>query len=651
MNSHSSMYLAAAVFLAALVVAIPIQQASFAQRNFGPCDPIAPDQCAFPWPNNFFLKDDPSTPTGKRAAIQVDTFPKDNQGRPIDPAEWNTMDGFSASGTIMTLFPEIVDTNNLPHHWDMDASTAANSPTIILETTTGRIISHWAEIDMTTDNTTRRALLLQPGYRLNDNTRYIVALRNLKSATGAPIVASPGFAALRDRTPTDDYDIEGRRELFEDIFARLGALGWSRSSLQLAWDFTTASKESVSGRLVYARDDAFSRITSRGPAYNIVQVDDEFNANIFRRIRGTFTVPLYMNSRFPGSVLVLDGRGNPVYQGDVNIDFTVLIPRSLVNAPRPGRILQYGHGLFGGQGEVETGYLSEIANRYGYVLCATDWWGMSSLDVPAVLNMLRTDLSEFRILPDRTTQGIVNKLFLMKMMIGDFSREAAVTFNGVSVIDTNDRAYYGNSQGGILGGVYMAASTDVKYGCLGVPGAAYAVLLPRSVDFDLYFSVIRARYPDAADRIFIIGAMIQMIWDRAEPGGYTSYMTSNTLPNTPAHQVLFQYALHDSQVTYLGQYVYARSAGAVMFESNVRENNETLTGFQFVADTATHYGSALQGWDYGRPPVPRENIPPAKEYDTHEKPRREFKAQEQMHYFFSTGGVRNFCGGPCIGAA
>jgi len=640
-----------ALFGAAAVLALPIHPIDGAEekQTFGPCDPLVPEVCYLPWPNNFFARDDASTPTGKKAAISIDTFPKDRQGTPVVPTEWNTMDGFSASGTIMTHFPGDLNIDDLPHHWDMARSTLSDCPTLILEADTKKIVPHWAEIDMTTENATRRAFLLQPGSRLNDNTRYIIAVRNLKDTSGQMVAPSYAFSALRDNIPTDNYDIEGRRQVYDSIFRTLESIGWARNQLQIAWEFTTASKQSVSGRLVYARDDAFARIGRGGPSYSITNITDNYNGNIFRVIEGRFTVPLYMDSRFPGSVLVLDPRGNPVYQGDVSVDFTVLIPWTLVNNPRPGRILQYGHGLFGGQGEVKVGYLGEVANRYGYVLCATDWWGMSSFDVPAIVRMLTNDLSDFRILPDRTIQGIVNKLFLMKMMIGDFSKDPAVTFNGVSVVDTNARAYYGNSQGGILGGVYMAASTDVQYGVLGVPGAAYAVLLPRSVDFDSYFVIIRQRYPDAIDRIFIVSALIQMLWDRAEPGGYMSYITSNTLANTPAHRVLFQYALHDSQVTYLGQYVYARSAGAAMFKSNVVENDEKLYGFDFLPDGSTHYGSILQGWDYGRPPVPRENIPPPKEYDTHERPRRELLAQEQMDLFFRTGGIKDFCNGPCIG--
>lgn len=62
------------------------------------------------------------------------------------------------------------------------------------------------------------------------------------------------------------------------------------------------------------------------------------------------------------------------------------------------------------------GYLQEQANRYGYVLAACDWWGMSSEDVPAVVTMTSTYLSDFAIIPERLTQGILNALLLMRIL-------------------------------------------------------------------------------------------------------------------------------------------------------------------------------------------------------------------------------------------
>ncbi len=95
----------------------------------------------------------------------------------------------------------------------------------------------------------------------------------------------------------------------------------------------------------------------------------------------------------------------------------LLIPHSVANSTHsPPLLLQYGHGLFGSQSEVETGYLEAEANQYGYILFACDWWGMSQLDVPTIALMIGTNISDFSIIPDRLTQGMLNAHILMRLV-------------------------------------------------------------------------------------------------------------------------------------------------------------------------------------------------------------------------------------------
>ena len=122
-------------------------------------------------------------------------------------------------------------------------------------------------------------------------------------------------------------------------------------------------------------------------------------------------------------------------------------------------------------------------------------------------------------------------------------------------------------------------------------------------------------------------AVIQQLWDRAEPSGFIDVIgPSNPLPNTPTQAVLLHYGLGDAQVTWLGAHAIARSAHAIMYESNVHCGNETFFGFEMTADDVIMEGceqrSCIMGFDYGSPTPPFINIPPSEDYDTHEKPRR-----------------------------
>jgi hypothetical protein len=248
-------------------------------------------------------------------------------------------------------------------------------------------------------------------------------------------------------------DIEGRRTVFKDIFARLAAVGVAQASLQLAWDFTTGTRQNITGAMVHMRDDAFSRFPAAGPEYVIDVVTDNFSINIGRKIQGhfmvpwcvaRFAVPLYF-ARFEwyalkpvfgcrylnddglipwvNSRLVLGSDGLPVFQSFQPVNFTVMIPWTAMSAAsKPIRVIQYGHGsvvmlhavtsaivcvcdvqircacehrLFGDQDEVNTEYLQQQANEFGYIFCAVDWIGLSQYDEATVAVMLATDLTNF----------------------------------------------------------------------------------------------------------------------------------------------------------------------------------------------------------------------------------------------------------------
>src|SRR5690606_7058965 len=106
-------------------------------------------------------------------------------------------------------------------------------------------------------------------------------------------------------------------------------------------------------------------------------------------------------------------------------------------------------------------------------------------------------------------------------------------------------------------GVYMAVTTDVERGVLGVMGQPYNLLLNRSVDFDPFFLILNTSYPSAIDQQLGL-SLIQMLWDRLEPNGYTPYIRDDVLPGTPPHEVLMRAALGDHQVNNLGAHLMAR---------------------------------------------------------------------------------------------
>jgi len=389
------------------------------------------------------------------------------------------------------------------------------------------------------------------------------------------------------------------------------------------------------------RDQALDEVGDAGPTYTIDVVTPDYSEHTALHIEGTMTVPLFLDDPGAGGSLVLDGEGMPVNQGTAAYPFVALIPYSAFdNESAP---LAYGHGLLGSRSQVQSGTFQKFANDYHYVLFAVDWVGMAEddyLHIAGVLNDGRLD--EFSTVVDRGQQGILNFMLATRLMNGGFGDDPQLTYDGKQAKIAKDEAFYfGNSQGGIFGATLMAVYTDVTRGMLGVPGQPYHLLLNRSVDFDPFFVILRIAYPDAIDLQMALG-LIQILWDRSEPNGFTPYIRTNTLPGTPAHEVMLQVAMGAHQVSTLGAHHMARSIGGVV---NLTPANRSLWGIEDVP--GPHTGSGMIEYDFGNPPDPITNIPPTAGEDPHGKPRKLPSAQQSLNRFLREGVVDSYCDGPC----
>jgi hypothetical protein len=592
----------------------------------GSCDPIDPAHCLFPWPNDYFTVADPSTQTGRRVDLDLTSMPRNRAGIPINPADYNRSDGFSPGQMIVTKVPGLETqraferTGAVPIT-EIEDSFKPDAPIVVLNADTGERHLIWSELDANPQDPGDVALLIRPAVNFEEGGRYIVALRNLKDAQGRTIEAQRPFRTYRDRIPTSDPDTEARRPHFEEIFETLLRAGIKRKSLYLAWDFTVASRQNLTERMLHIRDDAFAQlgdtdladmqVQGSPPPFSVSSTqsfapcgDDGCqsgeNDRIARRVEGTFTVPCYLDT--PGCptgsrYLLAPGSNTPTRLpgNQMSANFICLIPRSALDGADPpaARPSLYGHGLLGSASEIGAGNIQAMANEHNFTFCATDWAGFSTTDVPTVLTILQ-DLSNFPKLVDRTQQGWLNFLYLGRLMIhpDGFASDPAFQVAGRSVIDTSRLFYDGNSQGGILGGGLTAVAPDFSRAVLGVPGMNYSTLLRRSSDFPPYaegafgqeicqqgeeffeqFGLscdnfpddtplgLYDNYPDELERPLIL-SMIQMLWDRGEANGYAHHMTSDPLPGTPAHNVLLHVAFGDHQVTQWAAEVEARTIGA-----------------------------------------------------------------------------------------
>jgi len=607
------------------------------------CDPLVPEFCGYPFPSNVYTVEDSDTDTGRRVSFG-DEFLRNNDSLP-----WDYSDGFSAGSPILTYLPGATD-DAFGGVTDIDQSLSESSPSLLLDAETGELVPHFAQIDSQaiTGSDIQPSMvstMLRPVVRLRDDARYIVAFRNVTNGDGAVIEPSPPFAALRDRTASEDESIEQRRALYDDIFRKIQAKGWARDEIQVAWDFNTASDENNTQWLLHMRDTAFELVKD-GIEYTITQVDTEFpgdganetalRENAAFRIFGTFKAPLFMSSAEAGSLLLLDENEMPMVNPNTpwaEIPFEVVIPKSAETSPAP--IVEYGHGLFGEKEQIHTGggHFTTFMNEYNFIFCSTDMQGMSDPDQGVVTNaLLSGKFSAVQTMWDRLHQGFLNHLLLLRMMKTTFAEDE--TFG--QYIKADEAYYHGISQGGIMGPVVLATSPDIKRGALGVMGQPYSFLLFRSVDFDQFLLVIHALYPDYRMDQLLIG-MAQMLWDRVEPNGYSHHVTENPLPGVNEKEVLMRVAIGDHQVTTFAGHVMARTMKAPHLTTGLRD----IWSLDTV--TSTESGSFYTELDFGLPGQPYCNVPMSMCDDPHEYPRRREASRKQLDEFLRNGTGTNHC--------
>jgi hypothetical protein len=699
--------LALGTLLALLILAAP---ASAAGVPTG-CDPIDPSACLLPFPNDYFTRADPTTVTGLRLNLPLTGMPRNIAGKPIDPTDWNRSDGFSPGSLIVVKVPGMDNARAFAQTGPVPLTDEAqykrgNAPVVVIDADSGKRWPIWTELDYSigkgADTDKDRMLLIRPGRNFREGHRYIVALRGMKNAAGQTLQPNAVFKGYRDGTLSDT-----RAPRFNRIFRSLRNAGIERSSLYLAWDFTVASAHSLAGRMLHIRDDAFrvlgdknladGRVQGRAPNFTLTRVEDlscgarkgtpleqdllavdlecpsAEDGPIAYDVKGTMKVPCYLDG--PGCLPAhtefalnpLSGMPMRVPANIMKVDFRCRIPKVALAHPGEARPSLYGHGLFGGYGEIGQGQLKNMMAEHNFVYCATAWAGMATIDVPNVATIL-TDLSNFPTLADRVQQGMLNFLYLGRLMIHPKGLTAQAPFrvNGKPILDTRELFYDGNSQGGIIGGALTAVAPDFKRATLGVLGMNYSTLLTRSTDFGQgnpptngeleYAWPLYQSYPQHNERQLIFSLM-QILWDRAEPDGYAQHMTDNPYPNTPAHTVLLMAGYGDHQVSNYAAEVEARTIGARVLRRDMlppgRYWGKTpwygLDPVDFSQPSGT---SVFTVWDGGSRPSPLDNTAQPKaspDDDPHEWVRNTVAARAMKSAFLAHDSkIVDTCGGPCL---
>jgi hypothetical protein len=584
------------------------------------CEAVQPSNRMLPFPNDTLTVADPVTGTGRRLNFQSAEMPRNKGGVPMDPTDFNHADGFSPGSEIIIHIPEVTtkaafDQTGFVPLTDEHRYADTAQPAVVINADTGVRQPIFAELDALPSKyggcPADVNLIIRPLENFKEGERYIVALRNVKDASGNTVQAPAPFINYRDNTPTGDPTLEARRPHMEDLFTDLGTAGIQRNELYQAWDFTVASENSLAGRALALRNAAFAQlgdtdldngvVEGSAPGFHITSVTDNTTSDptnpTLKVINGELTnVPCYLHPDcHPGGRLQYqaspnqdtpdtapNGFADDPATGTTGVEFRCIIPRSTITGGtvHPAKAAMYGHGLLGSYTEVNGA--SRLGNQGNMVFCATKWAGFSEDDVGTAIGALG-DLSNFPQLTDRMLQGFVNFDYLGRALDSTNGFRANTAFqvdangdttpDGSAIDTTNHDLYYeGISQGAIMGGALTALSPDFTQSVLDVTGMNYSTLLSRSTDSGEFLETsgplgggsLYGSYPNQGERQLVF-ALMQLLWDRGEADGYAQHMTGNPYNDTPPHNVLLQAAVGDFQVSNLTAEIEARTIGASVY--------------------------------------------------------------------------------------
>ena len=220
------------------------------------CDPFGGSHCLTPWPNDYFRKDG-------HLALTASMMPRNTQGVPIEPSDYNRVDGFSPGREIVLKVPGL----DTPAAFEQTgavpitdlARTYARKPAGRDDQRAHR----QAPADLGGARLERRLAREHraadpPGEELPRgrplHRRAAQAARRRRQAAARAARVPP----LPRRIKTDSPPFELRRPPWGRIFERLSSRASARL-LYMAWDFTVASERSARPDAAI-RDGAFAEL-------------------------------------------------------------------------------------------------------------------------------------------------------------------------------------------------------------------------------------------------------------------------------------------------------------------------------------------------------------------------------------------------------
>jgi hypothetical protein len=608
------------------------------------CDNLNALHCLLPFPSDAFLIEDETTVTGLRVNYAENTLPVSgtlsNSGGSVQIESLNLLDGMSISTQIMTAFTTLPNLTGVANQYSIGLSIEPGHATTILNLDTGEKVPHWVEIDARADDASSAIVFIRTLRSLEPNTAYGIGI------SGLDVTPSTAFQAILDGYQTDAPDVEARQESMYTLIQALNTSGHDVENLKEAWQFHTASLDSIVGPMLSMRADALGRLGDDGINCTVESVETDWMDDTdtdFRLIKGTYTVPQYLEWQNPPSKISTDANGTPQFVENAEVPFTLVIPQVLADNDESGPLVVFGHGFLGNGRSAVSNWAIGWMEEYKVAMIATDISGWSESDLDTVFLGLGNP-EYFEHQSDRLQQMLVNQMALARTFKGVCSDITELYHNGTNLVDSSDVHYMGYSLGGIYGASITGFSPDIDRAALWVGGSGFSTFIERSTNYATFSDgfILPQAYPLRNDRAVLI-AVCQQMWDATDAETWLRFAESGYGDEIQPFNILSTISVNDAQVPGLSSDRAARTAGISMLNGSMR----SPYGIDVVDGPIT--GSAIVYWDGNYDAMPDTNAaPPLGDAGAaHNEIAPIIQVNTMVEDFLLTGIINDTCGGSC----
>jgi hypothetical protein len=490
---------------------------------------------ASPWPSDLMIKKD--------GALNLRAFPNPFGSDTLEQflGIFATAPGYAAASTLYFHVPGGVDDDTLPK---TPQDSIADDASLFIVELDGPRAGHRLPIEIATydDGTSflpagTVAVNLLLGV-VPHGRMALVVTSAVHRKDGMPLGPDADLKALLACGDLDDVDAAFDCKDYQQVQNDLGLATDDVASIQIVTPQASSVGLQKAAAVARAYEPTIgSTITRRASR----------STDTFFVFDGTITIARYQAGEPPYQTydgqsggFVLDDDGAPIVQAEETIPFVLTVPKRRAMPANGWPVVINGHGT---GGDLESG----VGNRAGYEAFHINRGGAAMLAISEPLHRTREGyragqenvltFNFFNPLAGRDNwrQSALEKVQLVSAV----QHLAFVDEDGTEQrFDSRHVGYFGHSQGGIVGALFVGVEDRIEGAFLSGAGAGFAQSLVEKTDpppaiADVLRLVLQAPDDEPIDRFHPVPAILQTFVDAADPLNYGALWRHRSGRRTP----------------------------------------------------------------------------------------------------------------------